>query len=88
LLFFVCFKIATGKFKEVIELASRWLASPPPGFKVLRTYYTLGRYDAIWILEAPNEKEVLKQLVVMRDVATTETWAAISREEALKLMKK
>ena len=71
--------------KENIEMTNKVLASEPK-VKVLAFYWTLGRYDSILILEAPNEKTVLKILTQVSDYAATETMVAIPREEAVKLL--
>ena len=71
--------------KENIERTNKVLASEPK-VKVLAFYWTLGRYDSILILEAPNEKTVLKILTQVSDYAATETMVAIPREEAVKLL--
>ena len=56
------------------------------GIKILGFYWTLGRYDTVLILEAPNEKEAMKLSIDAADVVTTETLVAIPREEAIKLL--
>ncbi len=55
------------------------------GIKV-RTYWTLGRYDGVTIVEAPTEKDVMKILLPWQDVVDTETLVAVPREEAIKLV--
>ncbi len=55
------------------------------GIKI-RVYWTLGRYDAITIMEAPTEKDAIKTLLSFQDVVDTETMIAIPREEAIKLL--
>jgi len=71
--------------KEEIERTNKILASEPK-VKVLAFYWTLGRYDSILIVEAPNEKTVMKMLVQAGDYAATETMVAVPREEAIKLL--
>jgi uncharacterized protein with GYD domain len=56
------------------------------GIKVVGFYWTLGRYDTVMILEAPNEKEAMKLSIDAADVVSTETMVAIPREEAIKLL--
>jgi len=55
------------------------------GVKNLATYWTLGRYDAVVIQEAPDEKTLMKTLM-RRGWARTETLVAIPAEEARKLV--
>jgi uncharacterized protein with GYD domain len=71
--------------KEDIERTNKVLASEPKA-KVLAFYWTFGRYDSILILEAPNEKTVMKILLQVGDYVATETMVAIPREEAIKLV--
>ena len=56
------------------------------GVKVLDVYYTLGRYDAINIAEAPDEKTAMRALLRWGDLRSTETLVAIPRKEAMKLV--
>jgi uncharacterized protein with GYD domain len=71
--------------KENIERSNKILASDPK-VKVLAFYWTLGRYDSVLILEAPNEKTAMKIITQVGDYAATETMVAIPREEAIKLL--
>jgi uncharacterized protein with GYD domain len=71
--------------KENIERSNKILASEP-NVKVLSFYWTLGRYDSVLIVEAPNEKTVMKILTKVGDYAATETMVAVPREEAIKLL--
>lgn len=82
--------ISLNKFRDKptkanIEKSNKVLASDPK-VKVLGFYWTLGRYDSILILEAPNENAVMKMLLQVGDYAATETMVAITREEAVKLL--
>jgi uncharacterized protein with GYD domain len=71
--------------KEAIERTNKILTSEPK-VKVLAFYWVLGRYDAILIIEAPDEKTVVKMLLKTGDYVATETMVAIPREEAIKLL--
>ena len=71
--------------KQNIERSNKILASDP-NVKVLSFYWTLGRYDSILTIEAPDEKAVLKILTKVGDFVATETMVAIPREEAIKLL--
>jgi len=83
---FVSLNKFRGKaIKEDIEKTNKILASEPK-VKVLAFYWTLGRYDSILILEAPNEKTVMKLLLQAGEWISTETMVAIPREEAIKLL--
>ncbi len=52
----------------------------------MRIYWTLGRYNAVSIMEAPTEKDAMKILLPLQDVVDTETMVAVPREEAIKLL--
>ena len=51
-----------------------------------RVYLTLGRYDAVFIIEAPTEKDAMKMLLECQLMFDTETMVAVPREEAIKLL--
>ncbi len=55
------------------------------GLKILSSYWTLGRFDAVVTTEAPDEKTVMKAFSSMMETASTETLVAIPRSEAIKL---
>lgn len=56
------------------------------GIKTLGAYWTFGRYDAVRIVDAPDEKVVLKALAKTPDYIATETLLALRREDAIKLL--
>lgn len=56
------------------------------GAKFLGMYWTLGRYDAILITEAKDEKAFMKAIIRWGDLVSTETLVALPREEAVKLL--
>jgi len=56
------------------------------GIKVLNWYWTLGRYDAVFIFEATSEKEAMKTATDISEWVTTETLVAIPRQEAVNLL--
>ena len=64
--------------KKLEELAKQ-------GIK-LNVYWTLGRYDAVTIIEAPTEKDAMKTLLLFQDIVATETMVAVPRAEAIKLL--
>ena len=49
-------------------------------------YWTLGRYDVIVILDAPNEKVVMQGALARAENMSTETMVAVPAEEARKLV--
>ncbi len=59
------------------------------GIKVQATYITLGRYDMVTILEAPDEKTLLKleaTFIGPKGRTRTETLTALSAEEFEKVV--
>jgi len=56
------------------------------GSKIVGQYWTLGRYDAIVIIEGKDEKAAMKSLIKFGDVVSSETLVAVTREEAIKLV--
>ena len=58
------------------------------GMKVLGNYWTLGRFDDVFIFEAPTEKDAMKFAIEVAKLgfSSTETLVAIPREEGLKLL--
>lgn len=56
------------------------------GSIVKATYWTLGRYDAVVIIEAPNEKVIMKSSIARGEWAHVETLVAVPAEEARKLV--
>ena len=56
------------------------------GIKVLNWYWTLGRYDAVFIFEASSEREALKTATGISEWVATETLVAIPRQEAVNLL--
>jgi len=71
--------------KEYIERTNKIIASEPR-VKVLAFYWTLGRYDVVLTVEAPDEKTAMKMLLQAGAYVATETMVAVSREEAIKLL--
>ena len=72
--------------KEALALFTKWFEdAKKKGIKIMRLYWTLGRYDGVIIFEAPSEKDAMKLLSDVRDGTTTETMVAVSREDAIKM---
>ena len=72
--------------KEVVDGATKTFADlEKQGIKV-RVYWTLGRYDAVAIIEAPTQKDAMKMLLGFQGLVDTETMVAVPREEAIKLL--
>ena len=56
------------------------------GAKILDRYWTLGRCDAVVIIETRDEKAAMKTLARFGDFVSTETLVAVPREQAIKLL--
>jgi len=84
--------IALIKFKkkasDVVEIGKKVMQNLPEGVKIIGTYWTLGKYDAVWVYEAPNEKVAIQLGIDAGEAMQTQTLVAIPREEAMKLLKK
>jgi len=73
--------------KESIDQSSKLFERMvKEGAKILGVYWTLGRYDAVAIIEGPDEKTAMKALLRFGDLVSTETLVAVTREEAVKLL--
>ena len=73
--------------KELYEQATQTIDElKNRGMKIINWYWTLGRFDVVFIFEAPNEKEALKASLAVADYISSETLVAIPREEAIKLL--
>ena len=73
--------------KEMIAQATKLFEQmTKEGSKIIGQYWTLGRYDAITIIEGKDEKAAMKSLLRWGDMLSTETLVAIPREEAIKLL--
>ena len=68
-----------GQFTKTVEELEK------QGIK-WRSYWTLGHYDAVAIVEAPSEKNVMKIMIPWQGRLETETMVAVPREEAIKLI--
>ncbi len=75
------------KVRDVVEVGKKLMENLPPGVKIIGTYWTLGRFDGVWVYEAPSEKDPIKIFLDAGDVASFETLVAIPREEGMKLLK-
>ena len=65
---------------KIIEKAGKY------GIRVMKIYWVLGRYDTVFIYEAPDEKAAMRELLKFGDFVSTETLIALPAEEAAKLV--
>ena len=74
------------KASDVLHVAKSVMENLPEGIKIIGAYWTLGKYDAVLIYEAPSEKEAMKLGINMGEVMSTQTMVAVPREDAIKLL--
>lgn len=87
MLFIVLARFRRKPAKELLAQADKLLAEMErEGVKALAGYWTLGRYDAVRIVEAPNEAAMMKASIRLSDIVSTETLVALKREDALRLV--
>ncbi len=72
--------------KEIVDQATKTLEELEKQGIKFRIFWTLGRYDAITIIEAPTEKDAMKSLLRFQGIVDTETLTAVPREEAIMLL--
>ncbi len=84
--------ISLGKFrvkptKDVTSEVSKLMKDMEnDGITFVGFYWTLGRYDTVVIMEAPDEKTVMKANMRVSGIVSTETMVAITRGEAHQLV--
>jgi uncharacterized protein with GYD domain len=84
--------IALVKFKKkptkenIAESLKRLETEGKEGIKYHGIYWTLGRYDAVALFEAPNEKVAMKMAIGRAEDLAMETLVAVPAEEARKLV--
>ncbi|HSB57604.1 MAG TPA: GYD domain-containing protein [Nitrosopumilaceae archaeon] len=74
--------------KEVSEYGNKVMKTVPKNIKIKAAYWTMGRYDAVWIIEAPTEEKIFEWFLKVGriDIAKTETMIALTREKAMKML--
>jgi uncharacterized protein with GYD domain len=73
--------------QELDKMNSYYAELAKQGTKVTQIFWTLGRYDAVLIVEGRDEKAALQSLMNSPMEIATETLVAVPREEAIKLLK-
>ncbi|OLE40713.1 MAG: hypothetical protein AUG16_03150 [Thaumarchaeota archaeon 13_1_20CM_2_39_20] len=74
------------KASDVIEVGKKIMQNLPPDVKVIGTYWTLGRYDSVWIFEGKDPKDAIKLWLPGGEVVRTETLVSLPRDEAIRLL--
>jgi uncharacterized protein with GYD domain len=84
--------VTLGKFKRkptkegVAQFDKLWKEVEKDGVKRVALYWTLGQYDTVVVLEAPDERALMKGLLKFSDAVASETLVAVKREDAIKLV--
>ncbi len=80
-------KFREGPTKEVVAKHLEFVEQEEAneGIKWIDTFWTLGRYDAVAIIEAPDEKAAMK-VAIRRDYLDSESLVAIPAVDARKLV--
>ena len=86
MIFITLLKWKQTQKKEMIDQSTKRLEELANQGIKMNVYWTLGRYDAVTIIEAPTEKDAMKTLLLWQDVVATETMVAVPREEAIELL--
>jgi uncharacterized protein with GYD domain len=86
LIFISLLKWKKAPTKEMVNAATSPLNELDKQGIKLHVYWTLGRYDAVTLIDAPTEKDAMKALLLFQDIVETETLVAVPREEAIKLL--
>ncbi len=73
--------------QELDEFTAYYAELAKEGINVKQLFWTLGRYDSVAIVEAPDEKAAMRSLMNLPAEIATETLVAVPREEAMKLLK-
>jgi uncharacterized protein with GYD domain len=76
-------KLTKADFEEEDKLEKQFAKR---GLKVHSDFYTLGRFDNVMIIEAPDAKMVMDFFLAQSHVVSTETLTAVSKAEARKLV--
>jgi len=68
---------------ESVKLAEQL---PKEGIEIIGNYWTLGKCDLVTIAEAKDERTFMRALLRYGDIFSTETFVALSRDDAIKLV--
>jgi uncharacterized protein with GYD domain len=86
------FFVILGKWKEkmsklTVEQANDLIKKMnDEGIKFIGQYWTLGSYDFVSIVEVKDEKTQMNAMMKWSSLISTESLAAIPRQEAIKLV--
>ena len=86
--FITLVKMKKAPTKQEAEQMNKMMtdAASKMGIKIHQGFMTLGRYDAVWISEAPDISGPMRMSMMGADAAVAETLVATSYDEAMKWM--
>jgi len=84
--FITLVKMKKAPTKQEAEQMNKMMteAASKMGIKIHQGFMTLGRYDAVWISEAPDISGPMRMSMMGADAAEAETLVATSYDEAMK----
>jgi len=84
--FITLVKMKKAPTKQEAEQMNKMMteAASKLGIKIHQGFMTLGRYDAVWISEAPDISGPMRMSMMGADAAEAETLVATSYDEAMK----
>ena len=86
MIFVSLYKFRKRPTKADVDHATKvFKAAEREGVKTLGVWWTFGRYDAVRIFQARNEKQAMK-VNFQLEAAASETLVAVPRDEAIKLV--
>ncbi len=86
MIFVSLYKFRRKPTKADIDKANKvFKAAEKEGVKTWGVWWTFGRYDAVRVFQARNEKQAMK-INLQLEAAGSETLVAVKREEAIKLV--
>jgi uncharacterized protein with GYD domain len=86
--FVALIKLKNPPSKERAQAANARMAEAEKlGIKFHTAFHTLGRYDAVSVFEAPDEKAAMKYSMSGREGEVVETLVAVARDEVVGWMK-
>jgi len=77
LIFVTLCTVRSGKFEDAIIATKGLPKALPPGIKLRARYSLFGRYDAIYVFEAPDETTATKFVRGLQETLDTETFLAV-----------
>jgi len=77
LIFVTLCTVRSGKFEDAIKATKGLPKALPRGIKLRARYSLFGKFDAIYIFEAPDEIAATKFVRGLQDTLDTETFLAV-----------